>query len=144
MSQVNNNQPTSPSIVDLGAAMNNNLTLYTNVNQELILITKDKLKLVLIDTRASIKARWDWVTPISLLISFVTTLCTADFKETWKIPATTWQAIFLILSVFFAVWFLKSLYCLIINWGNDDLERVIEKIKEKSEPNPGTSTNSNT
>jgi hypothetical protein len=142
MSQNNeNNQGLS---VDFGDELSKNLTIHKNVKQEIIITTADKIKLVLISTKEILTAQRDWWTPFGLLISFITTLCTADFKEAFKIPKEFWHAIFVLLTIGSSIWLIRCLHKLYKNWGQDNLDNIIEKIKlinENIEPEQ-TSTNS--
>jgi len=128
MSQQNNlnNQGLS---VDFSDELSKNLTIHKNVNQEIIITTSDKIKLVLLSTKEIMTSQRDWWTPFGLLISFISTLCTADFKLSFGISKDFWKAIFVLLTIFSFLWFCKSIYRLIKNWGNDDLDKIIAQIK---------------
>jgi hypothetical protein len=87
---------------------------------------------VVISTKEILTAQRNWWTPAGLLVSFVATLCTADFKEALGGSKEFWHAIFVLLTISSAVWLLISLRKLYRNWGQDNLENIIEKIKLKS------------
>lgn len=132
MSQNNdNNQGLS---VDFGDELSKNLTIHKNVKQEIIITTADKIKLVLINTREILSAQRDWWTPAGLLLSFIATLATADFKDALSVPKEFWHAIFVLLTIASAIWLLISLRKLYKNWGQDDLTLIIEQIKLKDTP----------
>jgi len=131
MSQNNQNQ--QGLSVDFGDELSKNLTIHKNVKQEIIITTADKIKLVLINTREILTAQRDWWTPFGLLISFITTLCTADFKDAFGLTKEFWRAIFVLLTLGSAIWLLKSFYKLYKNWGKDNLDNIIENIKLRSE-----------
>jgi hypothetical protein len=131
MSQNNENQ--QGLSIDFGDELSKNLTIHKNVKQEIIITTADKIKLVLINTREILTAQRDWWTPFGLLISFITTLCTADFKDAFGLTKEFWHAIFALLTLGSAIWLLKSFYKLYKNWGEDNLDNIIEKIKLRSE-----------
>ena len=126
-----NNEQNPGLSVDFGDELSKNLTIHKNVKQEIIITTADKIKLVLISTKQILAAQRDWWTPTGLLISFVTTLSTADFKETFGVAKEFWHALFVILTFASAIWLIQTLYRLYKNWGQDDLEKIIEKIKLK-------------
>lgn len=115
--------------VDFGDELSKNLTIHKNVNQEIIITTEDKIKLVLISTREILNSQRDWWTPAGLLLSFIATLSTADFKDALTVPKEFWHAIFVLLTIASAVWLLISLHKLYKNWGQDDLTKIIEQIK---------------
>lgn len=138
MTQNGNNEGLS---IDFGNELSKNLTIHKNVKQEIIVTTADKIKLVLIATKDVLIAQRDWWTPFGLLISFITTLCTAEFKESFGVSKEFWHAIFVILTIASAIWLMRCFYNLYKNWGDDNLDNIIEKIKLKSEPQQdGTDT----
>ena len=146
MSQLNNANEQALS-VDFGDELSKNLTIHKNVKQEIIITTEDKIKLVLINTKEIMTSRRDWWTPFGLLVAFITTLCTADFKTAFSLSKEFWHAIFVLLTIFSAGWFVMTIYKLIKNWGQDDLNKIIEQIKLKgqevtNETAPGNSTSS--
>ena len=119
--------------VDFGDELSKNLTIHKNVNQEIIITTADKIKLVLISTKEILTSQRDWWTPFGLLISFITTLLTAEFKAAFGVTKEFWNAIFVLLTIFSFLWFCKSIYRLIKNWGEDDLNKIIAQIKVKGQ-----------
>lgn len=128
MSQNNENEGLS---VDFGDELSKNLTIHKNVKQEIIITTSDKIRLVLLNTKEVLTAQRDWWTPFGLLISFVTTLCTADFRDSFGLTKEFWHAIFIILTLVSSLWFIHTIYKLIKSWGQDDLNKIIEHIKLK-------------
>lgn len=133
MSQNNNNN--DGLSVDFGDELSKNLTIHKNVKQEIIITTEDKIKLVLINTREILKAQRDWWTPAGLLISFIATLSTSDFKDALSVPEEFWYAIFVLLTIASAIWLLISLIKLYNNWGQDNLAKIIAQIKLKVNSN---------
>jgi len=126
-----NNDQNPGLSVDFGDELSKNLTIHKNVKQEIIITTADKIKLVLIVTKQILAAQRDWWTPSGLLISFVTTLSTADFKATFGLAKEFWHALFFLLTLGSAIWLIVTLVRLYKNWGQDDLDKIIEKIKLK-------------
>jgi hypothetical protein len=120
--------------VEIGDELSKNLTIHKNVKQEIIITTTDKVKLVLISTQEILTSQRDWWTPAGLLISFIATLATAEFKDALGVSKEFWHAIFVLLTIASGVWLLKSLYKLYKNWGQDDLIKIIEQIKLKDAP----------
>jgi hypothetical protein len=141
MSQVNN--PDQGLSVDFGDELSKNLTILKNVKQEIIITTSDKIRLVLINTKEMLTAQRDWWTPFGLLISFIATLCTADFKEAFGVTKEFWHALFVLLTILSGLWLAKTLFKLIKYYGQDDLNKIIEQIKLKEQDNtPTASVNS--
>ena len=119
---------------NVGDEIHNNSTIYTNVNQDIIVTTEDKIKLVLIKTKETLKSQRDWLTPLGLILSFVTTLSTSEFKETLGQNKEFWKAIFVILTIGSIIWFFIALYKLYKHWGCDDLDKIVKQIKLIEEP----------
>jgi len=132
MKALDNKKSTGLSI-DFGDELSKNLTIYKNVNQDIIVTTEDKIKLVLIETKESLTAQRDLWTPLGLLISFIATFVTADFKDTLGFVKEFWKAIFVILTMGSSIWLIFSVIKLIKNWNKATLEKIIEKIKIKDE-----------
>lgn len=124
-----NNEKQQGLHVDFGDELSKNLTIHKNVGQEIIITTADKIKLVLINTKEILNAQRDWWTPFGLLISFITTLCTADFKDTFGLTKEFWKAVFVLLTLGSIIWLSISLNKLYKNWKKDNLDNIIEKLK---------------
>lgn len=86
-----------------------NLTYYPNLDQDVIIITSDRLTICLKDHLENISKKDKWLTPLSLFLTFIVVFLTSEFKAAFNIPATTWQAVFVISSIVSFVWFLRSL-----------------------------------
>jgi hypothetical protein len=79
-------------------------TITTNVGQQLIAVTKDRLELCLIHHRERLESRQRWLLPLGILVPIVLALLTADFKDGLGIRASTWQAVFLLLAAVSTIW----------------------------------------
>ncbi|EJW14302.1 hypothetical protein PAV_15c00910 [Paenibacillus alvei DSM 29] len=101
-------------------------TVHTNIAQEVIVTTKDKINLALINHQKYNKAKSDWVAPFSILLSVIASLAAADFKSAFSIPADTWRSLFIIVGVASGFWLL---YCFTIY--SDTEIRVEMKILSK-------------
>ena len=82
---------------------------FSNVDQELIHVTKDKLKLCLIEHVDRVERTNEWVAPASLLITIVATLTAATFHTALDLSAEVWTAIFVVGALGCACWLLKTL-----------------------------------
>ena len=127
----NNNNFDNVNNIDLNDEFSKNMTVHKNVEQEIIITTSDKIELVLIKTKEILTSQRDWWTPFGLLLAFVTTFCTADFKEFAGITKDTWIALFILLTIGAFIWLIKSLIKLAKYWGKDDLKMIINQIKVK-------------
>ena len=77
----------------------NGSTLTTNVNQDCIVTTYDKVKLSLIEYENNKKFASNWWNYLCMALSFLIPCFTADFKDFWFLPAETIKSFFIVLSV---------------------------------------------
>jgi hypothetical protein len=102
--------------------------VHTNVDQEIIQITDDKLKLILKDYITTISRAGDWVAPISVFISIIATFCTAKFDTFIGLEPGFWKAFFAIVGIVSLIWGCVAL------WRRDKimtLDELINKVKNK-------------
>ena len=100
---------------------------FSNVSQDVIEITVDRLTLILQDYLNRIEANCSWHTPLALLVAIVLTLCTTKFKDAFGMSAEKWGAIFIIAAILVLVWFIKTLLkCR----KSPSIPEIIAKIKE--------------
>ena len=91
-----------------------NQNIYQNTAQDYIVTTKDKVELVLLKTEKALSDKNSWITPLSLTITCVISLITADFKD-FLLSASVWEALFILSSIIFSIWLI---YAAIIAWKN--------------------------
>lgn len=115
--------------IDVGDELTKCSTIYKNVNQDIIITTEDKIKLVLMGTREVLTAQREWWTPLGLLLSFVATLVTTDFKDSMGFTKDTWAAIFIILTTLSIIWLIRAWIKLYKTRNQDNLDIIIKKIK---------------
>ncbi|WP_126146819.1 hypothetical protein [Synechococcus elongatus] len=102
--------------------------VHNNLDQEIIQITEDKLRLVLNTHIEQLKERQGWIAPLGLFLAILTTLVTSTFRD-FGLKAATWEAIFWIVGIFSFLWLLKAARQALQVPTIDD---VVEKIKNKS------------
>jgi hypothetical protein len=78
--------------------------VHLNFDQNVVIITEDRLELCLRKHLDCIDSRRAWITPVSLLAAFITTLCSSTFHDWFGLNANTWQALFVLLSIVAAIW----------------------------------------
>lgn len=81
--------------------LSKNSTITTNVEQEYIVTTSDKIKLILIDWEKNKKLATEWWTYLGMTVSFLIPLFTADFKDFFGLNADFIRALFVFLSFVF-------------------------------------------
>lgn len=108
-------------------------TLYQNVDQNIIAVSEDRLKLCLYQHKQFYKSRMAWITPLGLFISFLTTLLTSNFKDN-GLKAPTWEAIFIVGVVICLIWLIRDLIVLCQNWRKASIDEIINKLKNTNIP----------
>jgi hypothetical protein len=101
----------------------------TNLPQDVITTTEDKVRLTLSDYLKKMEKKRGWLTPMGLLISFTLTLMMSGFKD-WGLSADTWKAIFIIGDIIFFIWLV---YAVIQSFRSIKLDDVIAELKKHSE-----------
>jgi hypothetical protein len=101
-------------------------SVYTNTSQELINITRDRLKIKLLEHIGHIDKRWTFLGPLSFCASVIMTFATAEFKKWLGIEPQIWCGVYIaLLTLGFAVTILKLKY----TWSSISIDDFIEKIK---------------
>ena len=101
--------------------------VHTNVSQELIQVTEDKLKLILVQHSLSLTKRDAWISPLSLFIPTITTLMTARFED-YIVSGDIWQAIFIVSSAISGFWLIKALFS---RPKKNTIDEIVDQIKGK-------------
>lgn len=104
-----------------------------NVSTNLIRITEDKLKLILIENVAKIRKPADIINPLAIIISLLATIITADFKSKWGLPAESWKTLFFTFLVISIIYFFCCLFNLIFKRSN--VKRILKEIKNEYDVN---------
>lgn len=115
----------------LNIDLNDNRNVYQNTAQDYIVTTKDKLELVLLKTEKCLSSKNAWMTPLGLVVSCSLTIFSSNFKD-FVLPASVWQAIFILTTVICLLWLCYTLYILARNWNKGDIEDIINKIIAES------------
>jgi hypothetical protein len=105
-------------------------TVHTNLTQDVIVTTEDKLMLALIRQGEYIRAKRDWVTPFSVMLAVLASLAAADFKDFANIPAASWKAIFIVIGVSSGIWTLRCGFIALKNSKKGDNQEFINKLKK--------------
>ncbi|OIQ89763.1 hypothetical protein GALL_283270 [mine drainage metagenome] len=103
--------------------------IHENTSQELISITGDKLKLILLQNLSLIESNKAWQMPLSLLLTIILVFCSADFKDAFGLQKNVWSAIFIISSIICAIWLIVCLFKL---KKSITVDGVIDLIKNKN------------
>lgn len=102
--------------------------VHSNLDQEIIQITEDRLRLVLKNHLEFVEEKKAWHAPLGVLIAIVAAFVTADFRDAY-FKAATWQAVFLITGFLSFFWLINALYRAVTSPKIDD---IVSKIKTRS------------
>ncbi|MNL37416.1 hypothetical protein D3C87_1595590 [compost metagenome] len=80
-----------------------------NTAQRLIYITEDRLQLRLQDYQNDLEKRRDWLTPMGIFLTIISTLSTATFNDVWSIKASTIEMVFMASAIVTGLWTARSL-----------------------------------
>jgi len=99
--------------------------VHSNLDQEVIQITEDRLRLALNDHLQAAEERKSWIGPLGIFLAVVTAFVTADFRD-FGLKAPVWQAIFLICGIWSSLWLLKAAYR---SYKAPTIEDIIKRVK---------------
>lgn len=102
--------------------------IHENTSQEIIHITVDRLKLVLVEHKNGFERRKEWHTPLGLFLTIVLVFITSTFKDALGFKADTWCAFFLVGLLLSLMWLGRAIY---IACTCPSLEDIISKMKKK-------------
>ncbi|EJG1619284.1 hypothetical protein BT052_RS12580 [Vibrio parahaemolyticus] len=98
---------------------------HTNIDQQLIQITEDRLKLILIEHTNHLNKKSEWIAPASILLTVLVVFATTDFKQAY-FSADTWHAIFVMCGALSLGWLAKSLAYLRQSKNVEDIIKCIK------------------
>jgi len=105
----------------------------TNVKSDLIEITGDKLENILLRHLHCLGSRKSWVTPLSILVTVLLAELSASFGDKFGIKGSVWEALFLLITIGSAIWFVVSIIRLCIHWEKSSLSNLMAVIKNTKE-----------
>jgi hypothetical protein len=117
--------------IEIQKEFSEKLVIHKNLGQEVIVTTVDKVRLCLIKNKELISAKKEWLTPLAIFLTLLTTLVAADFRE-FIFKSEVWYAIYLIGAVLSLAWLVCSSYNAIINWRKGSIDSIVEEFKAKT------------
>ena len=107
--------------------------IFDNTKQENIKITSDRVELILRDHMDVLKVRYSFWTPVWIWVSILTTLLTADFKNTSILSSDSWKSLFLALLFVCFIWFVYNCVIVAIKWWKWDIKKILDEVKNGRE-----------
>jgi hypothetical protein len=105
--------------------------LYINIKSDVIVITEDKARHCLRDSMEIMGKREAWQVPAGILATLVTVLLTATTHDALGIPAATWTAVEMIMTVFGFWWLIICLFKFRLT-AKPTVDSVISQMKRLS------------
>lgn len=96
----------SQVIINEDGDFTNKIVRQTKV--EVIVISDDKLHIILTNCLGSITKLNQWATPLGILVTLAVTMLTTSFKA-FILSASVWEAIFWIITILNVAWLIKSI-----------------------------------
>jgi hypothetical protein len=84
--------------------------VHSNVSQEIIEITADKLTIILTKHIQCLEKSKEWQLPLSLVLTILLVFTTTNFKDSLGVPSATWSAVFMIACGLSVIWLIKTLW----------------------------------
>jgi hypothetical protein len=127
-----NSQLRTGFYLDTATNILSNPKMTYNIDQEIITITKDKLELCLLKNQKLIEKKHDWIAPLGLFLSLLTTLLVSDFNKDWIFTKTVWNAVFVITTAISFGWLLHAGAGAIKFRNRGSVEELIRNIRAES------------
>ena len=103
--------------------------VHVNIRQEGIVITEDKMRLILREHLEKAEAKGKWIGPFSVAVSIIVTLTTSTFRDALGFKAAGWEAVYAIGFLGSLWWTCATLYKA---RGAMTIDDVIAKMKAAS------------
>ena len=105
--------------------------IYTNTGSPYVVITEDKVNLILKEYSANLEKKNRWHTPLAILLTIIVTLLTANFDNTkLGFESGTWSAFFIMGALISTYWLVRDVYkaC----QTNTNVTDIVEKFKDQT------------
>jgi hypothetical protein len=101
--------------------------VYSNLGQDIIITTDDKIRLCLIEHLSKMEKKNAWIAPLGILLTIIIVFPTTTFREFLFLSADTWKAIFIIGGIISFVWLIRTIIQARVS---SSLADVVKSIKE--------------
>lgn len=114
--------------IEVAEELSEGLTIHRNLDQEVVVTTVDKVKLCLMENEKALSARREWITPLTVFVTLVTTFAATSFKDA-LLQAATWRAIYIIGLFTSLVWLIHAAYQAWENRNRAGIQAILRKLK---------------
>jgi len=104
--------------------------VHPNVEQEVILITEDKVRLCLNENFHRAARSKQWATVSGMILTLLLTLTTAQFRDFGGLSSQEWRGVMIAALVLSIAWFAVT-----VRWAakSPTIETIVEELKEGSQ-----------
>jgi hypothetical protein len=111
-----------------------NRKIYSNIDQDFIYISTDRVRIIFEEYRKIIKRKIEWATPVGGIVSVLASIMTADFNiETFVVAPTIWEIIYSLILIGLLIWLGVYVYNGIKYRKKGTVEQFIEELKGKKD-----------
>lgn len=107
-----------------------NSKIETNLSEGIILTTKDKLRLSLLNYKDSMEKTLNWPTRLEGFLTLLLSIATTGFKDTFGIKAESWFIFFVIILLWNFLRLAFSVYLATKLKAHIDIEHVVSRISK--------------
>ena len=118
--------------VNITAETDKGITLHKNVRQHLFIIYEDKIRLALMDFVNSNAKDADWKSPLSVLVTLIIAILTADFKDFPFASSDTIRAMAYMATVYFGCQTIKK-GLIAYRMKKKSIDDIIAELRESSQ-----------
>ncbi len=106
------------------------------MDQEILIVSEDRVRLALRDYRKTVSDRFLWLAPAGICISLLSCLAaTTAFRPFAGISPTTWEALFLLLAGLSSIGTIWGIWRAWMTRRQDSEERFLESLKKSPNQN---------
>ena len=117
---------------NIRAKLRDSVQIHENLEQHAWLILEDKVKLTLIDYEEQFRVPYDWKTPLSIFVTLILAILTANFKDFEIISSEALNGIAYAAAFFFASLAAKNGWKA-IRRKRVKIDDVIQELRESSD-----------
>jgi len=103
----------------------------TNLSQEIIVITVDKVRLCLRDAVDNMERNKAWQTPAGISVTIIVIFPASTFQDFIGISKDTWKALFIAAAVFFFIWLVR---CIPRIRKSPSVEDIVNRLRTAEPP----------
>ncbi len=117
-------------LIELDRKVWGSSNVVTNISQEYLITTIDKVKLCLFEHQGDLRVQSGWILPTGIFIPVVATLVAAQFNDFLGLSAAVWNAIYLLAAFISGVWLLIALRKAWRSRKRGSVEVLVDRLRE--------------